>query len=231
MKWFLLALGLAGLALVLVFLPSADPYDQLWRALQDPESHQATLWSLVSREDGAGWVARVELGKLLRRKGETEASIALLREALELYETAEARRELAQALEEAGKNSEALAEWTKLLPDPEAAAAVARLSQNKISAGKILVSGRAYSKALEVLAGEKSPEAAFGAAALFPVWAGPLKLWVNTSNILQLFPATPRPIWNTANFWSAPGIRKRRFLPIGPQVPLVFTGWDCFWKL
>jgi tetratricopeptide (TPR) repeat protein len=67
-------------------------------------------------------VARVELGKLLRRKGETEASIALLREALELYETAEARRELAQALEEAGKNSEALAEWTKLLPDPEAAA-------------------------------------------------------------------------------------------------------------
>jgi tetratricopeptide (TPR) repeat protein len=122
MKWFLLALGLAGLALVLVFLPSADPYDQLWRALQDPESHQATLWSLASREDGAGWVARVELGKLLRQKGETEASIALLREALELYETAEARRELTQALEEAGKNSEALAEWTKLLPDPEAAA-------------------------------------------------------------------------------------------------------------
>ncbi len=159
MKWFLLALGLAGLALILVFLPSSDPYDQLWRALQDPESHQATLWSLASREDGVGWVARVELGKLLRQKGETEASIALLREALELYETAEARRELAQALEEAGKNSEALAEWTKLLPDPEAAAAVARLSQNKISAGKILVSGRAYSKALEVLAGEKGPEA------------------------------------------------------------------------
>lgn len=88
-----------------------------------------------------------------------EASIALLREAMELYATAEVQRELAQALEEAGRRSEALAEWTKLLPDPVAAAAVARLSPNKISAGKTLVSGRAHSKALEVLAGEKSPEA------------------------------------------------------------------------
>ena len=160
MRWFLLALGIAGLILVLVFLPSADPYEQLWRALQDPEGNEVTLWYLTFREDGAGWVARVELGKLLRRKGETEASIALLREALELYESIEARRELARALEDAGKRSEALAEWSKLLPDAEAAAAVVRLSPNKISAGKTLVSGRAYSQALEVLAGEKSLEAA-----------------------------------------------------------------------
>ena len=160
MKWLLLALGLTGLLLLLVFLPSPDPYDQLWRALRDPESHEGNLWLLASREDGAGWVARVELGKLLRRKGEREASIALLREALELYESAEARRELARALEEAGQRSEALAEWTKLLPDAEAAAAVVRLSLDKISAGKTLVSGRAYSQALEVLAEERHPEGA-----------------------------------------------------------------------
>ncbi len=160
MKWFLLALGLAGIALLLVFLPRADPYDQLWRALRDPESHQATLWCLASREDGAGWLARVELGKLLRRKGEMEASIALLREAMQLYENLEARRELARALEDAGKRSEALAEWSKLLPAAEAAAAVVRLSPNKISAGNTLVSGRAYAKALEVLAEERDPKAA-----------------------------------------------------------------------
>ena len=159
MKWFFLTLGIVSLVLVLVFLPSADSYDQLWRALQDPESHEGTFWYLASQGNGAGWVARMELAKILRRKGEIEASIALLREALELYESVEARRELARALEEAGKRSEAVREWTKLLPDAEAAAAVVRLSPDKIAAGRTLVSGRAYSKALEVLAGEKSPEA------------------------------------------------------------------------
>lgn len=113
----------------------------------------------MGREDGAGWVARVELSKVLLSQGEEEKAAILLWEALSLRDSKEARKLLAQALEAWGRQEEALAEWKKLLPDQEAASAVLRLEKDRLSAGKALLSGKAYAQAMQALSGLNSPEA------------------------------------------------------------------------
>ncbi len=132
----------------------------LSQALTAPEKHLPELWSLAGREDAAGWVARLELSKVLLQNGEVQAALALLREALSIWDSREVRKLLAQALEKNGQRAEALAEWKKLLPDEEAAAAVLRLEKDRISAGRTLVAGKAYRQALTILADLKQAEAA-----------------------------------------------------------------------
>ncbi|MDW8151858.1 MAG: transglycosylase SLT domain-containing protein [Candidatus Bipolaricaulota bacterium] len=104
-------------------------------------------------------MARVELATVLLARGEAQAALPLLREALGLRESREARRLWARALEESGHSQEALAEWKKLLPEGEAVQAVLRLERDRVSAGKALVESGAYAAALEALAGLQSPPA------------------------------------------------------------------------
>lgn len=163
MKWVLLVLVVsAALFLTLGLVRSwlaLDPYETLHRALQAPEDHLAELWQLARREDGAGWIARLELSKVLLARGEGAASVALLQEAVALYETQEAHMLLARALEMAGCPEEALTEWKKLLPAPEAAEAVLRLEKDGLAAARSLVASGAYTQALTALSGWVSAEA------------------------------------------------------------------------
>lgn len=159
MRWLILALG--GVFLVTLFWPRSpgiDPYLALKEALEDPAAHAQQLWGLSLREDGAGWVARLELARLVRDQ-EPHQALVLLQEALNLRESAEARLELAKTLEALERRDEALAQWAKLLPSSEAASAVQRLSSDPIHAASILVAGRAYSQALEVLTRETGARA------------------------------------------------------------------------
>ncbi len=154
-------LGLVTFLAFHVLFPSpVAPYRELQKALKDPDHHSSVLWALSTRTDGAGWIARVELARFLFAQGQPELGISLLREALAVREAWEARRLLAQMLEALGQPAEALREWKKLLPYGEAVEAVVRLDRDKISAGKALVAGRAYSQALELLAGQAGAEAA-----------------------------------------------------------------------
>lgn len=162
MKWALAILAAGALLfLFLSFRPSSDlaPYETLQRALTAPERHLSDLWSLAGRKDAAGWVARVELAKVLLARGEAQAALPLLREALGLRESREARRLWARALEGSGHLQEALAEWKKLLPEGEAVEAVLRLERDRVSAGRALAESGAYAAALEALAGLQSPPA------------------------------------------------------------------------
>ncbi|MGB9758125.1 MAG: transglycosylase SLT domain-containing protein [Candidatus Bipolaricaulaceae bacterium] len=162
MKWALFALAFgAVLFLVQILWPSSAlaPYETLSQALTAPEKHLPELWSLAGREDAAGWVARLELSKVLLQNGGAQAAVVLLREALSIWDSREARKLLAQALEKNGQREEALAEWKKLLPDEEASAAVLRLEKDRISAGRTLVAGKAYKQALTILADLKQAEA------------------------------------------------------------------------
>lgn len=162
MHWvFLVLVAALTLFLALPFWPGPTlaPYETLSLALTAPEKHLPELWSVAEGEDGVGWVARVELSKILLAQGNREAAVVLLRQALALRDSPEARRLLAQALEESGRFGEALSEWRKLLPDPEAAAAVLRLAGDAVSAARTLVAGGAYAQALAVLSGLNSTEA------------------------------------------------------------------------
>lgn len=161
-KWAFLFLAFGALLfLALNFWPSPAlaPYDLLFRATNAPEEYLPELWSLCAREDGAGWIARVELSKVLLANGEEAAAASLLKEALSLRDSREARKLLAKALEKTNRPKEALEEWKKLLPDPEAADAVRRLEKDGLSAGKALLAGGAYSQALQALSGLASTEA------------------------------------------------------------------------
>lgn len=162
MKWALSIL-VAGTILLLALslrpAPTLAPYATLFQALSAPERHLSELWSLAGREDGAGWVARLELSKVLVARGEGASATTLLREALALYDSKEARRLLAQALEISGRPEEALAEWKKLLPDYTAAEAVLRLEKDKLSAARTLLAGSAYAQVLTALSGVTSVEA------------------------------------------------------------------------
>lgn len=140
-------------------VPALAPYETLSLALTAPEQHVPELWSLVEREDGAGWVARLELSKILLAKGEREAVVVLLRQALALRDASEARKLLGLALEESGRFEEALNEWEKLLPAEKATAAVLRLAGDAVSAARALVAGGACAQALAALSGLNSPEA------------------------------------------------------------------------
>ncbi len=162
MKWVGLVVALSvALFLALALWPSSAlfPYETLFRAMRAPEKNLPELWDLAKRADGAGWVARVELGKALLAQGEAKEAAGLLQEALSLRNSNAARKLLAQALEAWGRRDEALAEWKKLLPDPEAAAAVLRLEKDRLSAGKALLAGGAYAHALQALFGLSSFEA------------------------------------------------------------------------
>ena len=156
MKWALAIL--VGGALLLLFWglslrspAELAPYERLFQALTAPETHLPELWELATRKDAAGWVARVELARVLLAQGQPVSAARLLREALDLREAREARRLLARALETSGQIAEALAEWKKLLPDREAAEAVLRLERDGLTAGKVLVDAGAYTQALQAL--------------------------------------------------------------------------------
>lgn len=153
----LLALG--AILLFLWYDPSLVPYESLAIALRDPGRHESILWTLSVRNDGAGWLARQALAELLISRGECSTAEALLREALNLLSSPEVERLLALALEKQGKREEALAQWAKLLPQKEAIDSVVRLSGDPVKAGEILIQGRAYSAALDLLAQAKGEKA------------------------------------------------------------------------
>ncbi len=190
MKWVLLAF-LVGLALAVTLWPSPHlkPYEMLSDALGDSEKHVLELWSLASREDGAGWIARVELSRVLLARGEAPAAVGLLREALALRDSAEARKLLAQALEGSGRLGEALNEWKELLPDAEAAAAVLRLERDGLAAAQAFVAGRAYAQALTALSGLNSPEAALLRARALAGLGRPSEATREYATYLKSFPS------------------------------------------
>lgn len=162
MRWAPFVVALLALGAILLFLwydPSLVPYESLAIALRDPSRHESILWTLSVRNDGAGWLARRALAELLISRGEYSTAEALLREALRLLSSPEVERLLALALEKQGKREEALAQWVKLLPQKEAIDAVVRLSDDPAKAGEILVQGRAYSAALDLLAQAKGEKA------------------------------------------------------------------------
>lgn len=132
----LVAWGLFGLGAFLI-APVADPpeladYRALWRARDGLPESLEKVEALAAREDGVGWQAQILAGRAHIAAGDPTAGAEYLRSALSLRATRDLRAELALALEEAKETSAALAEWKKLLPRPEAVAAVTRLEPDPI---------------------------------------------------------------------------------------------------
>jgi len=79
--------------------------------------------------------------------------------AVDLWPTADARRGLAQTLEDAGQGEAALKHWVRLLPTEAAARAVLRLETDGLRAAQLLNRHGAHGPALEASAGLDTPSA------------------------------------------------------------------------
>ncbi len=161
----LVLLGLVlGLAAFLLSAPPAPArvgdYVRLWAARDGLPQSLPELEALARRDDGVGWQARVVLGRWHLAQGAPHAAVPPLRSALELHTASDVRADLARALEATGRGPEALAEWERLLPRPDAVQAVLRLQANPVRAASVLTRGGAPSEALTVLARAEGASAA-----------------------------------------------------------------------
>ncbi|MFO8033557.1 MAG: transglycosylase SLT domain-containing protein [Candidatus Bipolaricaulota bacterium] len=133
--------------------PSAQlaAYEHLWTAIERGEEGITVLDTLLTGDDGVAWHAAMAAGKAYTELNEPEEAADRFRRALELWPTAEARRRLARALEEAGQREEALDQWKLLLPSAEAAEGVFRLEGDPLRAAQLLNRGSAHQLALQAL--------------------------------------------------------------------------------
>ncbi len=111
------------------------------------------LDSLLAGDDGIAWHAAMAAGREYISAGDPREAARCFRRAVELWPTAEARGELARALEKSGLNEDALEQWTLLLPSDEAARAVHRLEDDPLRAAELLGRSGAHKVALEALIG------------------------------------------------------------------------------
>lgn len=154
---------LLGLGAVLLWMNRSSPevgdYSRLWKAQVRLPGSLRELEALASRDDGVGWHARVVLGRWHGTQGSPAAAAAQFRSALSLYATSDLRAELALALEAAGRSSEALGEWQRLLPRRDGVQAIVRLETRPVQAASLLIWGGAPTDALSLLAGVGGPQA------------------------------------------------------------------------
>ncbi len=149
-------------ALLLWPVPSSSAYiadyEQLWKAIEAGQDGIDTLDRILEEDNGRAWHAAMAAGSAYAEAGDYERAVARFTRAVTLWPTAEARRELAAALESAGRYAEALAHWERLLPSTTAAQAVLRLERDPLSAAQVLNRYGAHPAALEASAALDSPE-------------------------------------------------------------------------
>ena len=151
-----LIVTLVGLGVSLFqFLPPRPSelvdYERLWRAKDRLPHSLDELERLATRDDGVGWQARVLAGRGFLAQADYEAGTRYLAAALKLRSTSPLRAELARALEAAGRRTESLREWEKLLPASEAVQAIIRLEPDPERAARLLLQAGHYTEALAAI--------------------------------------------------------------------------------
>lgn len=133
-------------------------YEQLWEAMEAGRDGVTTLDRIREGDDGRAWHAAMAAGSAYAEEGYNDKAADRFARAVALWPTVEARRELAAALESAGRHAEALTQWEQLLPTTSATQGVLRLEHNGLRAAQILNRHGAYPAALEAAASLESPE-------------------------------------------------------------------------
>ncbi len=149
-------------ALLLWPVPSTSTnvagYEHLWEAMEAGHDGIATLDRLLQGDDGRAWHAAMAAGRAYAEQGNDDKAASRFARALELWPSAETRRELAIALESAGQYGEALSHWAQLLPSATAAHAVVRLERDALRAAQLLNRHGTHQAALEATVTLDTPE-------------------------------------------------------------------------